>query len=1304
MVTKNTFSGGQKQDISKELQKEDSYRYALNGRIRFNKDNTAEFCTELGTLEMTTACGYRIVGAADFDLFAILFSTDGVFSEIGKFEMDDLVPKYTTLFNDINDPNGDRLNFNGYLECIGVSENSDDKRVYFGGDENEPRVVNIKTLYDGVNGVVNPIHFAKCGETQVYPKYMSVHSFSYKPDVSFGRLKYIRTIEGSLATTSINSIGALKTGVIQYTYRYKTKDGYNTPWFPPIPALNITSSYYNDNGTPIKNHHKYVMRESNLTTQKSIEIEIENLDNRFYEVEVAYIYSIASTPLEFNVFERYKLNGTQSLKVIHSNHGGVSAGDVSELNGIQDSVKAIQTIASQNNKLLFGGITYAKDIEFDVKGAKINPIFKQMVCDELGVITFRNEDDVITNTNPTNHTQIIQSYVDKNGTPVANSYPNIYEYPNYKGTRFEHLFTSYWRGEVYPIYAVAINRKGYHSFAMLIEDYKFPEQWNNKDNKGIDARMADIAGSIRVMGFKVDGLNIPKELMFDKDGNLDIVGFMICRGERRKRILHQGVVMNCVHTALCDNEVINDDPTRVRNVIRATPFIHNNFEDGFFPGLTDHHAYKSANNHIGYGGSPNPIPGVNIYPESDCFPNPGDDNPFYFNKAGWFTLNSPDTSVEGGILASKAGDYLELAGSMYDPNGKAVQLDGGQFHFYTKSYLSDYRTKRETYETRSRVRAAHNLMANTDGSYGNLTKIDSFDLRNRFDAYLSIAPQYPNDENYKAWASINTSVILGNDWDAVDLGDDANPFRFHTANYCRPSDDYFTDVDFGSRTAIPTGHYQPITKEMLLNVPTITKDGKEYYQFNGIEVWGGDCWPHLYDFVRLYPQYSNCDTNNISGQKCKKDYSASMIVPIESNYNMMLRQGRSFAEVATQPEATGCGCSALNDGYLDHFRKGIMAEQPEDWNINAVLQVNEKVKVFNAKPVTYKQRVNADNRWVISQLKTYGELVDSYREFLPLDYFDVDSQFGKIVGNAALFGNLASFQEFAYGSLAINPTTAIPTSDGVEVILGTGKNVYGIRYISEIYGCQHRDSIRKLGNAVYWLDAQNRKICRYSQAGTDNVNDMYGYHDFLKEAKFDGRIVGSSDFQNNEYILTFGDNTVYFAEDINAFTGSSSISPPFYFRFKDFTFSTDKNNVIHLHGYGNVGHLHGTYYNTILRYVVNKDSDVLKTFENMAISVKKIGYDKINKVSFFSDNYSNHVIFVKDEIVDGYARYREGRLVFPMRTIRDANKVELFEISERLKGNYIEVEIEIENSAERLEQVCISDVITNFRSNYKTIV
>jgi len=106
----------------------------------------------------------------------------------------------------------------------------------------------------------------------------------------------------------------------------------------------------------------------------------------------------------------------------------------------------------------------------------------------------------------------------------------------------------------------------------------------------------------------------------------------------------------------------------------------------------------------------------------------------------------------------------------------------------------------------------------------------------------------------------------------------------------------------------------------------------------------------------------------------------------------------------------------------------------------------------------------------------------------------------------------------------------------------------------------------------------------------------------------------------------------------------------------------------------------------------------------MAISVKKIGYDKINKVSFFSDNYSNHVIFVKDEIVDGYARYREGRLVFPMRTIRDANKVELFDISERLKGNYIEVEIEIENSAERLEQVCISDVITNFRANYKTLV
>jgi len=1299
VVAKNTFSGGQKQDISKELQKDDSYRYAMNGRIRFNKDKTAEFCTELGTLEMLSPCGYRIVGAADFETFTVLLSTDGVLSEIGIFEINNLVPKYTTLFNDLNDPNGDRLAFKDYVECISVSENSSDRRVYLGGDSNEARVINLKTLYDG--GL--PIHFAKCGEKQSYPKSMSVHSFASKPDVFFGRLKYIRTIEGNIATSNINSIGALKTGAIQYTYRYKTRDGYNTPWFPPIPAINITSSYYSDNGKPIKNHHQYVMKESNLTTQKSIEIEIENLDNRFYEIEVAYIYSIASSPIEFNVFERTKLSGTPSLKIIHYNHGGVSAGDVSELNAIQDSIKSIQTISSQNNKLLFGGVTYAKDIEFDVKGAKINPIFKQMLCDENGIVTYKGQDDVITNTKPINHTQTIQSYVDKNGAAIVNSFPNIYEYPNYKGTRFEHLFTSYWRGEVYPIYAVAINRKGYHSFAMLIEDYKFPEQWNNKDGNGIDARMADIAGSIRVMGFKVDGLNIPKELMFDKDGNLDIVGFMICRGERKKRILHQGVAMNCVHAALCDEDVTNDDSTNVRNIIRATPFIQNNFQDGFFNGLTDHHAYVGANSHIGFGGFPNPINGTNFHPDSGCVDG-FDPKALYFNKAGWFTVNSPDTSVEGGILESKAGDYLEIAGSMYDPNKKAIQLDGGQFHLYTKSYLSDYRTKREDYTNRSRVRAAYNLNSDMGGFNASLTKIDNYDVKDRFDAYVSIAPELPDNTGYKAWAAPYTSVVLGNDWDAIDLGDDDNPYRFHTVNYCRPNDDYFNDVDFGSRTAIPTGHYQPITKEMLVNVPVVVKNGKEYYQFNGIEVWGGDCYPHLYDFVRLYPQYSYCDTNNINGQKCKRDYSAAMIVPVESNYNMMLRQGRSFAEVATQPEATGCGCSSLTDGYLDHFRKGIMAEQPEDWNINAVLQAQERVKVFNAKPVTYNQRVNADNRWMISQLKTYGELVDSYREFLPLDYFDLDSQYGKIIGSKTLFGSLVSFQEFAYGVLAINPTTAIPASDGVEVIMGTGKNLYGIRYVSDIYGCQHRDSIQKLGNAIYWLDAHNRKICRYSQAGTDNINDLYGYHDFMTTAAFDGRVVGSVDFQNNEYLLSFGGNTHYFAEDINAFTGTSSIAPKFFFRLKDYTFSLDDNNMIFLHNYGKVGELHGKFYNTILRYIVNAESDFLKTFENMAISLRKIGYDKVNKVTFLSDNYSNHVIFVKDELNGGYAKYREGRLVFPMRTIRDANKKEIYDMSERLKGNYVEVEIEIENSLDRLEQVCISDVLTNYRNNYKRVI
>jgi len=1341
-TAKNVFSRGMVGDITPERQPSDSYRYALNGRIRFNtsgsyvsKDlnskidgRTGEFCTERGNIEVLGLCsGYYIVGVADFNEFSILLSKNGTNSEIGKLTINEktLLVEYTTLFNDKFDPNGDLLRFGDSIRSISVSENDSIRRVYIGGDENEPRVIDLSCFYK--NDL--PIHNQGCNNnTQSYPKYMSVHNMNSKCDVYFGRLKYCQTIEGKIQDVNY-PIGSLKTGVYQYLYRYRTKSGYVTSWFIPTNGINLTGSYYKSNidGSTIKNHHKYVMYESGLTTQKSIELVLEDVDDRFYEVEFAYIYSTTSKlPIEFNIFEKVKIISKNNITIVHRTHGGVYAGDISEINRIEDVVKKVQEVSSLNNKLLYGGVEYLEGISVNTSHIKIKPIFRDSICDIKGTVTFTDEDDVITNTEPIEHSVDVRDFLDKNGVPVLNKYKKITEYINYKGTRFEHLFTSYWRNEVYPFYLVGINRKGYHSFAIHIDDYRFPEQFNNIDNTGIDARLSISSGIVRVMGAVFDGINIPKRLLFDEYGNFNIVGFAICRGDRKKRILHQGVLLNCVHTPSNDDSVTDDDSTLGKNVIRAMNFIENQFTDTFLPDFENHYGYITAPMHIGYPSLPNPILPSNIDGKHH----------FYMNKAGWFTLNSPDVSVDSGTLEYKKGDYVELAGSVYDRNKKPIHLYGGQFHLYTKSYLSDYKEKREKYkdkngQNRSSVRGMFNLNNTGHGFNQSFESVDIYDVKKRFDAYVDFimsAPGVDNKSIFRGWAAPYTSILLLNDWDAIDLGDSDNPLRYHLVNYCRTNEEYFTDLNTAKRTCYSTGHYQPINNNVLSKLNIVKIDGEDCYQFNGIEVWGGDCYPYLYDFVRIYPNYGDCSPNYIAGSKCKTDYAISMIVPIETNYNMMLSHGRKFAEVATQPESTGCGCSALVDGALEHFRRGIMEQQPEDWNYNEVLSFKEQIKLFTTKPTDYIEKLTASNRWIISNQKTYEELIDSYRRFSVNDFYDVDSQYGKIVGAVILFDYLISFQENAYGALDISPTTLIPSEDGIDISLGKG-SILNKRYISREYGCQHRDSIVVLHRAAYFPDINKRKIIRYSQAGTQEISDMFYFHDFMFHIspEFDlsfqkeglgFRLFGIADIVNNEYILNFfkeGEDrngfSIYFAEDLNCITQIRQDVSVYAFRHKNFMFESGINNrsKVYISYHGKYGHFFGNYRETVLCFVVNQNSDLHKTFEAMAINCNEEAKYRISLVNFRTEIYENQSINIQDEFSseDGYARYRESRLVFPTRVIRDESKNIIYD-SERVKGNWMMVTITIDNALQAIDGknigVCINSILTDYRDNYKKIV
>ena len=122
----NIFSAGMSGDTDVLNTEPSTYRDSMNGRLMFNKDGTYSWETENGTKTSFTLRPndgldnrkYKIIGNTGNDNIRVIWSTfnDPINSalsnsEIGIFSIDEAgIGSYKTLFNDVNDINGDLFN------------------------------------------------------------------------------------------------------------------------------------------------------------------------------------------------------------------------------------------------------------------------------------------------------------------------------------------------------------------------------------------------------------------------------------------------------------------------------------------------------------------------------------------------------------------------------------------------------------------------------------------------------------------------------------------------------------------------------------------------------------------------------------------------------------------------------------------------------------------------------------------------------------------------------------------------------------------------------------------------------------------------------------------------------------------------------------------------------------------------------------------------------------------------------------------------------------------------------------------
>ena len=1253
----NVFSGGLSGDNDVLNTNPSTYRDSMNGRIMFNKNGTYSWETENGSKVSFSINAnnnldnrlYKILGNTGNDNIRIIWShyedNDPLLSnsEIGIFSIDEAgIGEYKTLFNDVNDPNGDKLNltYKNQIEARFVYENPKIIRAYWidgiESDSNRPRVITMS--YDG--SLANPI--GNESDVNAYSvDSPSVFAMSSQTNFNMGLIKYVK-----------NCGGGLLSGIYQYSYSLGTKEGYFTPWYPPSRRIFVANAQVDNT-----NWHTYQFSSSGITTSKGNQIQIKGIDQRFDRIRIAYIYSqTSSTIVNAKIFEQTKIDPLPGGDVATFNHVA-NIGEPLKSSEIADTFSGIlgaKTLNIKDSTLYYGNIKENILQEFNVEDVledlTITPYFKDMRSDE--------ENSIIKYSPPITHQFLkngitqLQQHSDAGG---VEDYDIQNDYVNYKGTQIDHLYSGYFRAETYRLAIVFFDLLGFESFAFHLADIKMPNitetnyEWNRiKENGDIQnfQGVMNLAAwqtnnynytnfrsekvlvgdqgqdyqtglgdrevcHLRIMGLEIGGIDVTNIKEF-------ISGFKIVRAPCDRTILLQGAIMPCV--SVTDDE---DGP-----VVLPLPSTHQNFFDfgkSIAPDNTSTSTDIKLNEPFAFHGGPNTR---------------------YTLKSYASVMYAPALNFGMKVLpASQSEDKIKIVGCAFDTYWTpAVNDNTGNAHRESAGYMW-YGKNYNTVNSWHFPGFSTNPFPRYESYMFSVERYDLLNPRGFIEDWILAGNNRLNNDIYArpdtnlsgkrahgAFDSlymqhgnfVDPAEVLGFSYSPMfKCGDAAyagyvgpelvsTEFMGHLMfNWIRPNPAPYGGLTLSSlETTVffGTGHFQPINNETF-NAQGMPVDNT----FNGIQVWGGDCYLDYLAHMRLYPHSKDLQSD---------DYSDGRVWPWENEFNHTMRFANTASDDGSTQYLTWANVMARPRGDLNVYplsKYGVYSGDSDangaptgvwdEFNINGCLNFQELTAFFNPKPINFLSNDIFPVRWRYSPSKLYGESVDAWRTFQVNDLRDLNGRYGEITSSLYIFNQIYSWQVSAFGRLRASDRALIESQQGGTLSTGIGDKLDGVDYISTEYGNQHQWSLFASNSAAYWVDVNKRKIMRFAQDGQNPLSDVKGQHQFLEQElplfeDYDNPVLnrgihGVFDFGNNEALFTFNRDRLLYPDSndniiiISRSTQGKTYSPYVVEQNQTAIVSSLNNGQSIYLPNGNVGV--GINENTILYLITNPQS--FETFD-----------------------------------------------------------------------------------------------------------
>lgn len=469
-----------------------------------------------------------------------------------------------------------------------------------------------------------------------------------------------------------------------------------------------------------------------------------------------------------------------------------------------------------------------------------------------------------------------------------------------------------------------------------------------------------------------------------------------------------------------------------------------------------------------------------------------------------------------------------------------------------------------------------------------------------------------------------------------------------------------------------------------------------------VTIYGGDTFPGMFTYTNSHILPNTEVPIGDTGNKVYSYFS----FPVECSYNLYLQSGVNSTSESLNPNS--CMIRTNAGAYQTLSSTDMIYIQEKGlYEYNRSYSRDLDGQKFVAEEDLYRE-TEFDCRIYGSNLKTNGELSDSWLKFGVDNFIDVDTRYGPITKLFLHNDQLIFFQEKAFGYIPINEETTIATDTNAKLALASGGILERVKYISTETGALNYKEILGTKHGIFWVDRINKSICLYS--GSES-----SLSDLKIDKDMESYVNWFTDYSHPIYVGYYDDKKdVYFSNEtlnltlvynlqLGGFSEAQTFSSKDFIKIDKYmlsgnmdttTYSSDYYNY-HIHGFGDRGSFYGVVSPSKLQFIINPgDVAIYDTLEWFSECVTELGA-KINK--------SFSTIRVKTGYQDSSEltltlgsnlgqRFRTWFTQIP-RALYDLNGNSLERNDGRMKDYYLLVEFEFDNTNN--DEFVVGDITTD---------